>query len=201
MIMGKKLIGMFALALMAHSSFAQGVENYVTGEAGACDTMEPGDVTRAMRMRSNAVIHAQAYCAGTTIKIGGSVRDFIVEADGTSPPFCRLSGKIECNPPPALKPIAYNPGAPASRIQNCQIANMHDLGYIDGNKHDFCLKKGWNGGALANPTNGTCWKFDPTKNPQDECPRLNNYYQQTSGLTCQHLSAEDATKLHVCGHN
>lgn len=169
------------------------VEAYVGGEAGACGILEPGGGTRADRMRRNAVNHANTFCTGRGIKIGAAVSDFIAQPDGDNPPFCKVTGNIECNP------VIVAP-ATAVMIDNCGIKNITDLGYVSGNMHAYCLNHGWNGGVIANATNGFCFKFPNGSSPKTACPRLSRYYNHESGQTCAHLTADDATKLHICGH-
>lgn len=81
------------------------------------------------------------------------------------------------------------------KIQNCSVASIYNLGYGgSGNKHEFCLNSGWNGGQESE----YCWKFP--SNPAVDCPRLNSFYNSVGqSRRCDHLTVEDAVKLHVCG--
>ncbi len=116
---------------------------------------------------------------------------------------CRVTGHFECSKERVKDTSPPSPSPqPASRlmIQQCEVKDLRALGYDTGNRHEYCLAKGYNGGHVNGKDAGYCWKSttSPTSHESD-CPRLNSYYQSKDGFTCQHLTSEDAKILGVCG--
>jgi hypothetical protein len=95
------------------------------------------------------------------------------------------------------KPLPAPGGSQVKKkIQNCEVASIYELGYGSGNKHEFCLNRGWNGGEVF----ANCWKA-PSGNGAVDCPRLNAFYNVAGKPgSCDHLTVDDAFLLHVCGH-
>lgn len=195
--MARVLVGIFIMMFVMNFCFAEPprAKNYEWSDWGSCERMENSTSSTGDRLKQNAVIEAKAFCAGLGVNIGRSKQDFVATTSTSTPTACNVTGRIECYPP-APPEVSSN-----VKIQNCEIKKLQDLGWTSGNKHEYCLGKGWNGGAIPNDTGGYCWKIDATKKPQDECSRLNHYYQNTGGLTCKHLTDDDAKKLHVCSHH
>lgn len=102
------------------------------------------------------------------------------------------SNFINGTPPPPPR------GIKIEKIQNCEVVRLSELGWSSGHKHNFCLSKGWSGGAIPAGSSGSCFRAI-TGLPATACPRLNRYYHKTDGYKCEHLSDEDARILRVCG--
>jgi len=198
--MARVFVGIFIAMFVMNFCLAEPTKgkDYESSGWGSCDSMIVNTSNGDM-LKGNAVADAKAFCAssGLRVNIGRSKQDFIVTTSTSTPTACNVTGRIECYA------NLSSPVAPSSneKIQNCEIKSVSALGWTGGNKHEYCTSRGWNGGEIPNDTGGYCWKFDATKKPQDECPRLNHYYQHTGGMTCQHITDEDAKKLHVCSHH
>ena len=118
-----------------------------------------------------------------------------------SPINCRSWCNARYNPSgiPGFVATSYSNNVCAERsIQNCQIKDLRQLGYMQGGKQAFCINNGWTGGVIPNDDAGYCWKANT--NAQNDCPRLAAYYQCTGSRCCDHLTPDDASQLHVCGH-
>ncbi|WP_156184288.1 hypothetical protein [Cellvibrio sp. pealriver] len=147
------------------------------------------------RLIGNAISHARAFCANAGVKNGGVAADFSFSNEGEGGlKACRIKGEIECNGTRSEVKTAH-----LKLIQNCEIATLSSLGYSSGHKHNFCISKQWLGGEIGNH----CWRVNGMQTTAEsanrECPRLWRYYTSQNGLTCNHLTDEDASKLGVCG--
>lgn len=113
---------------------------------------------------------------------------------------CRVFGTFNCSTDRAS--TASTPTPPVTMVQQCEVKELKTMGYSSGNRHEYCLKSGYNGGHISGKGYGSCWKSTtgPTTHATD-CPRLNSYYNSVSNHTCAHLTDEDARTLKVCSHN
>lgn len=142
------------------------------------------------RMEKNWDSHAKAWCTGSG-GVDWNNTNRSCKQDGKL--FTKVVGKITCNSSKIINSDS------SKLIQNCEIETLAALGYTSGNKHNFCMSKQWLGGEVG----GNCWKVAGAQTTGEtankECPRLWRYYTSQDGLTCQHLTSEDASKLKVCG--
>jgi hypothetical protein len=86
------------------------------------------------------------------------------------------------------------------KVQGCSVKEIRSLGYSAGNKHQFCLRKGWLGGEVA----GLCWKVTEggtsKETAEASCPRLWRYYNVAGkDHSCDHLAREDVRALKLAG--
>ena len=134
----------------------------------------------AIGLLYSATVYGGDYdCTG----VPGCIKSCVSIGDCQHP--CVAHYNPECTIPPEWKD--------REMIQGCELIDIRNLGYTKGNKHQFCLDKGWNGGEVA----GHCWK----KVLPEGCSRLAAYYNciGTNGSRCcDHLTGGDSCILGVC---
>jgi hypothetical protein len=83
------------LSLFAFSAIGAG-KTYDHKEIGACEAVIGGTST-GLRMRKNAVAEAKAFCSTAGgVSVGKSPDDFVARTEGSGPPSCYVTGRIEC---------------------------------------------------------------------------------------------------------